>query len=179
MTPTDLRPPMARRTPGRLLFLFAFHAALSGAFIVAYLTGDEDTYAMHQFAGYTALAALAVRLLAGVLMPVGPLRLPRPSTAATLDWLRRAAMREARAWGQRSPLLAWMALALLAVVGAAALSGAVADFVVPFETLHEALGEFSLPVVLAHVALVVALLALKKVAGWRARSNTRHEVTAP
>ncbi|NUB24828.1 hypothetical protein [Azospirillum brasilense] len=179
MGSTEPRPTNTRRTPGRLLFLFAFHAALSGAFIVAYLTGDEDTYAMHQFAGYTALAALAVRLLAGVLMPVGPLRLPRPSVTATLDWLRRVASGKARAWGQRSPLLAWMALALLAVVGAAALSGAVADFVVPLEKLHEALGEFSLPVVLAHVALVVALLGLKKVAGWRARSNTRHEVIAP
>ncbi|TWA84672.1 cytochrome b [Azospirillum brasilense] len=179
MTSIEARPAQPRRTPGRLLFLFAFHAALSGAFVVAYLTGDEDTYAMHQFAGYTALAALAVRLLAGVLMPVGPLRLPRPSLAATLDWLRRVASGDARAWGQRSPLLAWMALALLAVVGAAALSGAVADAVVPMEKLHEALGEFSLPVVLAHVALVVALLGLKKVAGWRARSNTRHEVIAP
>lgn len=179
MTSTEPRPEQARRTPGRLLFLFAFHAALSGAFIVAYLTGDEDTYAMHQVAGYTALAALAVRLLAGALMPVGPLRLPRPSLAATLDWLRRAALGEARAWGQRSPLLAWMALALLAVVGAAALSGAVADFVIPFEKLHEALGEFSLPVVLAHVALVLALLGLKKAAGRRARPTPRHEVIAP
>ncbi|MDQ2101347.1 hypothetical protein [Azospirillum isscasi] len=179
MGSTDTRPPVARRTPGRLLFLFAFHAALSGAFIVAYLTGDEDTYAMHQFAGYTALAALAVRLLAGVLMPVGPLRLPRPAMAATRDWLRRAAMGDARAWGQRSPLLAWMALALLAVVGAAALSGAVADFVVPMEKLHEALGEVSLPVVLAHVALVAALLGLKKAAGWRARPTPRQEVIAP
>ncbi|MBK3734657.1 hypothetical protein GAY29_16430 [Azospirillum brasilense] len=179
MTPTDPRPTTARRTPGRLLFLFAFHAALSGAFIVAYLTGDEDTYAMHQVAGYTALAALAVRLLAGLLMPVGPLRLPYPSLTAARDWLRRVALGEARAWGQRSPLLAWMALALLAVVGAAALSGAFADFVIPFEKLHEALGEASLPVVLAHVALVVALLGLKTVAGRRARSNIRHEVTAP
>jgi len=179
MGSTEPRPTNTRRTPGRLLFLFAFHAALSGAFIVAYLTGDEDTYAMHQFAGYTALAALAVRLLAGVLMPVGPLRLPRPSRTAALDWLRRAMSGQARAWGQRSPLLAWMALALLAVVGAAALSGAVADVFVPLEKLHEALGEFSLPVVLAHVALVVALLGLKKAAGQRARPNTRHEVIAP
>lgn len=179
MTPTDARPEKARRTPGRLLFLFAVHAALSGAFVVAYLTGDEDTYAMHQFAGYTALAALLVRLAAGWLMPVGPLRLPRPSPSTTLDWLRRAVSGEARAWGQRSPLLAWMALALLAAVGAAALSGAAADFVVPMEKLHEALGEFSLPVVLGHVALVAALLGLKKAAGWRARPNSRHEVTVP
>ncbi len=179
MAPTDARPTGGRRTPGRLLFLLAFHAVLSGAFIVAYLTGDEDTYAMHQFAGYTALAALAVRLMAGVLTPVGPLRLPRPSLAPALDWLRRAVSGEARAWGQRSPLLAWMALALLAVVGAAALSGAVADFVVPMEKLHEALGEFSLPVVLGHVALVVALLGLKKATGWRARVPNRQEVSAP
>ncbi len=179
MTPTDVRPDRAPRTPGRLMFLFAFHAVLSGAFVVAYLTGDEDTYAMHQFAGYTALAALAVRGAAGLLMPVGPLRFPRPSSTATLDWLRRAAFGDARTWGQRSPLLAWMALALLAAVGAAALSGAVADFVVPMEKLHEALGEFSLPVVLAHVALVFALLGLKKAAALRARVPNRREVSAP
>ena len=46
MTMIDQRP-AHRRTPAKLLFLFAFHATLSGAFLVSYLTGDEDTYGMH------------------------------------------------------------------------------------------------------------------------------------
>lgn len=41
--------------------LLVFHAAISGAFLVAYLTGDEDTYGMHVFSGYTVLGAIAVR----------------------------------------------------------------------------------------------------------------------
>ncbi|WP_448207134.1 hypothetical protein [Azospirillum sp. sgz302134] len=156
---TDRKP-----TPAKLLFLLAFHATLSGAFLVSYLTGDEDTYAMHQFAGYTALAALAVRLAVGMVATAPPLRLPRPSVPATLDWLGRLLTGDARARGQRSPLLAWMAVALLAGVGIAAATGAVADFVTPVEHLHKALGEFSLTIVLAHIALVFALHGLKNAA---------------
>ena len=52
-TPPRPRPP----SPAETGFLLLFHAVLSGAFLVAYLTGDEDTYGMHLFAGYTVLAA--------------------------------------------------------------------------------------------------------------------------
>lgn len=182
MTTIETGSARSRRMPAKMLFLLAFHATLSGSFLVSYLTGDEDTYGMHQFAGYTALAALAVRLLVGLLAPAGPLRIPRPSLGATLDWLARLLTGDVRARGQRSPLLAWMAVALLAVVGAAAATGAVADFVTPVEHLHKALGEFSLTIVLAHIALIFALHGLKNApaiaAALRARI-TRQEASIP
>ncbi|MCW2244334.1 hypothetical protein [Azospirillum canadense] len=37
------RTPTRRPLPGKMLFLLAFHATLSGAFLVSWLTGDEDT----------------------------------------------------------------------------------------------------------------------------------------
>lgn len=52
-----------------LPLLRLWHAALAGGFLVAYLTADEDTYALHLFAGYVVLAAIAVRLLVGVFAP--------------------------------------------------------------------------------------------------------------
>ena len=59
--------------------LKGWHAWLAGSFLVAYVTADENTYAMHQFAGYAVLAAIVARLAGGLLAPAGsPLRLPRP-----------------------------------------------------------------------------------------------------
>lgn len=53
MMTTETPPEPVRRKPKAIEFsiLFGWHAIISGAFIVAYLSGDEDTYAMHQFAG--------------------------------------------------------------------------------------------------------------------------------
>ena len=84
MTTTETPPEPVRRKPKAIEFsiLFGWHAIISGAFIVAYLSGDEDAYAMHQFAGYTVLAALALRLIAAIVAPEGsPLRLRRPELA--------------------------------------------------------------------------------------------------
>ena len=64
-----------------------------------------------------------------------------------------------------------MALALLIGVGAAAATGAVADFLPSAEDLHEALGEASLFIVFAHIALVLALHVLKE--PGRAASSLR------
>ncbi|MCW2244335.1 hypothetical protein [Azospirillum canadense] len=134
---------------------------------------------MHQFAGYTVLAALAVRLAAAWVAPSGRLRLPRPSVGAALDWLARLLFGDARARSQRSPLLAWMAAALLVVVGGAALTGAVADFVTPVERLHEAVADWSLAVVLGHLTLVFALHALKPAAARRTASPNPTESPVP
>jgi cytochrome b561 len=154
--------PRRKPTAAEMAILLGFHAALSGAFIVAYLTGDEDTYGLHVVSGYTVLAALAVRAAAGIFAREGSvLRLPRPSLNATAGWFARLLGGDADARRERSPLLAWMALALLAGVGAAA-TGAVADFVPRVEDLHEALGEASLFIVFAHIALVLSLHVLKE-----------------
>ena len=156
---------MATRIPNaaKMAFLLLFHATFSGAFLVAYLTGDEDTYGMHVFSGYAVLVALALRVAAGMVMGGnGPLRLPKPAVRPALDWLARLVAGDPKARSQRSPLLAWAAAALLAGVGLAAASGAVADFVVKLEDLHEALGEFALYLVFAHIGLVFWLHWLKR-----------------
>nr|WP_247878124.1 cytochrome b/b6 domain-containing protein [Azospirillum sp. TSO22-1] len=136
---------------------------MSGAFLVAYLTGDEDTYRMHVFSGYAALAALVARVIAGLTAADGsPLRFPRPSIEDLRHWVARLAAGDPQARAGRSPLLPWMAAALLIGAGATALSGAVADFVTLVEDLHEALGEVALWIVLGHIALVLALHHLKR-----------------
>jgi cytochrome b len=150
-------------TTAEMTALLAFHATLSGAFIVAYLTGDEDTYGMHVFSGYAALIAIALRLVAGMLASEGsPLRLPRPTGRPVLEWVKRLIGGDPKARCERSPLIAWMATALLLGVGLAAASGAIADFLVAIEDLHEALGEVSLYIVFTHIALVFGLHGLKR-----------------
>lgn len=129
-----------------MTLLKAWHAALAGAFIVAYVTAGEDFYAMHQFAGYAVLAAIALRLALGTLAHGrGPLRLPHPVQAVRAWRDRRAG---------RNPLFAVFAAALLATVGAVALLGATADFLPRLEDPHEAVAEASLWLIAGHVAFV-------------------------
>lgn len=152
---------MSRRKPSRLemSFLRFWHAALAGGYLVAYLTGDEDTYAMHQFAGYVVLAVVVVRLAAGVVAPTGsPLRLPRPSVAALSAWLGGAK-------GMRNPLFAWIGMAVLAAVGVAAATGAGADFVLALEDPHEVVAEASLWVIAGHIAFIFFIFGGRRVLG--------------
>lgn len=119
-----------------------WHAALVGGFIVAYLTGDEDTYAMHLFSGWWVVGMVALRLLAAAFAPLGsPLRLSRPN---------------------RPKPMALAIAAALALAGAAAVSGVAADAVVWLEDLHEGIAEFSLWVALVHVAVAVAMIKGRK-----------------
>lgn len=153
-----------RRKPTRLelgLLLF-FHAALAGAFGVAYFSGDESTYALHQFTGYTALAALVLRILAAGFAPAGsPLRLPRPSAAALWRWTVGLVRRDPAARRMRSPLYAWMAVVMLIAAVLMAASGATADFVRATEDLHEALAETAPAFFFGHLGLVLWLHWLK------------------
>ncbi len=142
-----------------LPLLHLWHAVLAGGFLVAYLTADEDTYAMHLFAGYVVLAAIVIRLLVGMVAPQGNLwRLPRPSVAGTLAWFGRRR--------GRNPFFAWFAVALLGLVGLAAASGAIADFVTWFEDLHEGLAETALWVIFGHIAFVVAIYNGRRIKAW-------------
>ena len=141
-----------------------WHAWVAGGFLVAYVTADEDTYAMHLFAGYAVLAAIAARLLAGLLAPAAsPLRLPRPSIAATRTWM---ALRKGR-----HPLFAWLAAALLAGVGLAAVSGALADGTKWLEDPHEAIAEASLWVIGAHIAFIAYIHGGKRLLSHLGRSR--------
>lgn len=143
--------------------LKAWHAWVAGSFLVAYVTADEDTYAMHLFAGYAVLAAIAIRLLAGLLAPASsPLRLPRPDPRASLAWL---AMRKGR-----NPLFGWFAVALLTSIGLAAVSGALADGAAWLEDPHEAIAEMSLWIIFGHIGFVAFIYGgkrlLKRIGAW-------------
>ncbi len=149
--------------PFQHALLKAWHAWVAGSYLVAYLTADEDTYVLHQFAGYVLLVAIAVRLLAGMAAPAaGPWRLPRPGIKAAIVWLsvRRG----------RHPLFTWLATALLAGLGLAAATGALADGVTWFEDPHEAIAEASLWVIFAHIAFVGFMYGgkrlLSRAAAW-------------
>ncbi|OAN52236.1 hypothetical protein A6A04_00635 [Paramagnetospirillum marisnigri] len=131
---------MSPRVEFTLLRLW--HAALAGGFVVAYVTADEDTYAMHVFSGYWVLCALTLRLaLALIGSSSGPLRLPRPK----FTWAKPG----------RNPLFAWMAALLLPALALGALTGVIADGVPVAEDLHEAIAEAGLWLVIAH-GLIIA-----------------------
>ncbi|MFA5119775.1 hypothetical protein [Zavarzinia sp.] len=152
-----------KRRTGAVTLLLGFHAVMSGAFLTAYLSGGEDSYGIHVFAGYTVIAALAARLLMAAFAPRGSmLRLPRPSLQAAARWLGRVLRLERRAMGERSPLLPWIAVLILAGTAAAALSGAVADYVVQLEHLHEALGDIALFLAIGHGVAMFLLAGLKR-----------------
>lgn len=165
MTATDPRPRGRKPTALEMRLLLGFHAVMSGAFLTAYLSGGEDSYGIHVFAGYTVIAALAARLIMAGVAPAGsPLRLPRPSLAALGGWLGGLLRFDAGAFRARSPLLAFIAVVMLAGTGAAALTGAVADWLTSVEHLHEALGDIAFTLALVHGALAFALSGLKHLA---------------
>lgn len=120
---------MQPKTRMRLVRLW--HAALVGGFAVAYLTGDEDTYSMHLFAGWLVVGLVALRFAL-------PLKLVRPG---------------------RPRFFAWSILAALGMAGVAAISGVGADMLPWLEDLHEGLAATSLWLAVAHVA--AALLVFK------------------
>lgn len=151
---------MAEPSSGKLhhTLLKVWHAWVGGAFLVAYVTADENTYAMHLFAGYAVLAAIVVRLLAGSLAPTtSPFRLAPPDIKGALEWI---SVRKGR-----NPLFRILAIAILASVGLAALSGAFADGSPWLEDPHEAISEASLWVIIGHMAFVFFMYGGKRVVG--------------
>jgi cytochrome c553 len=144
---TDAPGNPAARLPGARALKLVLHALLSGAFLVAYATGDEDTYAMHLAAGYLALVVLGGRLglgLAAARVPM--LRLPRPGRLAGL-------------WRRPGSAMPWLSVLLLGAVAVAGLTGICADQWprrLPGR-LHEALGEIAMLAALGHMLFAAAL----------------------
>ena len=128
--------------------LLFWHAWLGGGYLVAYLTADEDTYAIHQFAGYAVLVAIAIRLLISLIAPSSKLlKLPRPTFGPLKAWLPTAK--------GRHPLFAWFAATLLVIVGLSAVTGALSDSIMTWlEDPHEAISEASLWVIFGHIVFV-------------------------
>ncbi|MBB4285106.1 hypothetical protein [Roseospira goensis] len=167
---TPARPRAARRgAPPRIALpaMRAWHAVIAGGFLVAWLTGDsDDLYMMHQVAGYTVLIAVVARLLIGLMARSAPWRLPRPSLAKTRRWLA-----DGRG---RNPLFAWLAVALLITVGAAAGSGMAAHWLPSVEDLHGALSDGALWTIAAHALVIVALFGgLRRLRGLAGRIAPR------
>lgn len=147
------RPPRERgrkkflTRPRQIAVLRAWHAVLAGGFVVAWATGDENTYALHQFSGYVVLVALGLRAALAAFSPADSLLgWPKLTVAQVRDWLVKGR--------GRNPLFAGLALALLATVAATAASGAIADWVTWMEDPHEAASDITLAVIFAHIAFV-------------------------
>jgi len=104
-------------------FVRLFHWGLGAAVLIAFLTEDE-LLGLHTWAGYTALTLIGARLVWG---QIGPrharwsdfVRGPR----ATLDYLRDALRGRAARHLGHNPAGGAMVVALLAGVGATAVSG--------------------------------------------------------
>lgn len=134
--------------PRQIALLRWWHAWLAGGFLVAWLTGDEDTYTLHQFSGYAVLAAFAARaVLAWLSAPESLLRWPHLSAEDVKAWLLKGR--------GRNPLFAGLGLALLVTVGLTAASGAIADWIVLLEHPHEFLSDITLMVIVAHIAFIL------------------------
>jgi len=100
-----------------------FHWSLVAAFLVAYLTSEEDN-PWHIYAGYTVLGLIVFRVIWGF---VGS-RYARFSNfvcgpATVIDYIQRARANQAPHYLGHNPLGGWMILALLATLFVITLSG--------------------------------------------------------
>lgn len=144
---TDTLAPQPSLVPSARTVMLILHAVLSGAFLVAYATGDEDTYAMHLAAGYLLLVVITVRVGGGIAVGRGHvLQLPRPGRF--VDLMKRP-------WSA----MPWLTTLLLVAIGVAGITGIFADqlprsFV---GHLHEGLGEGAMIAALAHMLFAAAL----------------------
>ncbi|MEI6985268.1 MAG: DUF1924 domain-containing protein [Rhodospirillaceae bacterium] len=149
------KPSLAPLAPSARSVKLVMHALLSGAFLVAYATGDEDTYAMHLASGYLLLVVLTLRVGSGIAAGRGSvLQLPRPGRFG--DIMKRP-------WSAMS----WLTILLLFAIGVAGITGIFADQLPRslVGRLHEGLGEFAMIAALAHMLFAGALWLRGQLAG--------------
>lgn len=137
-----------------LSFLMGWHGLLSGAFLIAYITG-EGNYAMHVFSGVVVLLAVGLRLVVGLVAPkASPLALPTLSLSFSAD------MR-----GLQRQLNNWMAVTMLALIGLAALTGWFAHDLGLDDDFHEGLAEATPALIFIHIALALTFHAIRSIPG--------------
>ena len=132
--------------------LLAWHGLFAGCYIVAYLTA-EGGMAVHRFAGYSAMALLAVRLLAAALATRGPWTLPWASAGQWRAFGKKLLGSGPGAFKGRTPLSPLSGWAVLLMMVPVVLAGLIADWF-DAEDLHEGLAEGSLVMILVHVGVV-------------------------
>ncbi|MFE8069897.1 cytochrome b/b6 domain-containing protein [Marinobacteraceae bacterium S3BR75-40.1] len=141
------------RLPRAFDFLLLWHGLFAGSYTVAYLT-SEGAFALHQLAGYIALALLAVRLLvAGLVSERSIWSLPLPSRTLWANFGKRLARGDLKVFRGRTPLVPLSGLAVLLTLVVVTLTGLSADWW-GWEDLHEGVAEGSLAVVFIHIATV-------------------------
>jgi len=155
-----------RRLPRPFDLLLLWHGLFTGSYTIAYLSA-ESAGGLHQFAGYTALSLLALRLLAARLAAGRPpWALPWPKASMWQNFLRRLTRDGLAVFRGRTPLAPLSGLVLLGSVVLVALTGLSADWW-GWEDLHEGPAELSLGVVLIHVAIVSFGPLLKRLEATR------------
>lgn len=138
-----------------------WHGLFAGACVTAYLLGETSTD-LHRAAGYTAIALLAVRILAAIVAPSNSVwAWPRAPWRAWAAFRRTLAEDPRRALAGRPPIVPAFGLALLVAAVAAVLSGLAADSW-RADDLHEVVVNIAVCILLAHVATVTAAHFLRR-----------------
>lgn len=165
------------RLPTAFDLLMLWHGLFAGTYTIAYLTADGAP-GLHEFAGYAALALLALRLLAAVIAGTrAPWALPLPRAAMWKNFGRKLADGNFGALRGRTPFAPLSGLVILVSLVLVTLSGLAADWW-EWGDLHEGLAEGSLTVVLIHIAIVSFGPLLKKFGEVRARHDTGRDAAA-
>jgi cytochrome b len=158
------------RLPKAFELLLVWHGLLVGSYTIAYLTA-EGAPGLHQFAGYSALGLLAVRLTAALIAGVRPpWALPLPKASMWKNFGRKLAAGNFSALLGRTPFAPLSGLVILGTLVLVTLSGLAADWW-EWEDLHEGLAESSLAVVLIHIAIVSFAPLLKRLNESRANAE--------
>lgn len=151
------------RLPKPFELLLFWHGLLAGSYTIAYITA-EGAHGLHQFAGYTAVALLALRLLIGWRAAGrGAWAFPVPRAGQWRTFAGKLASGDLKVLRGRTPFGPLSGLVLLALLVVVALTGLLADWL-GAEDLHEGPAEASLAMVAIHIAIVALGPLLKRLA---------------